>query len=201
MKKFCIIHPTAGSISLLQPLSVSILPGDKVYNFMDDSFLPEVIEAGGITGAVRKRVLHLIQAAALLEPDAILIACAAIGDLAEDAKSVTDIPVKRIEEKMCTDAVKSATVIGVAATIATALPPVCRLLNSIAAKQGKVIQLKECLIDNASLIPEKIMALKTECDIVILAQPSMVQALSQIDNEREKYLACPESGLTQLLDI
>jgi len=200
MKKFCIIHPTVGSISLLQPLANSILPNDKVYNFMDDSFLLEVIEAGGITDTVRERVLRLVQAAALLEPDAILIACAAIGDLAEDAKSVTDIPVKRIEEKMCAEAVKSGTVIGVAATIATALPPICKLLNNIAAKQGKAVALKECLIDDANTIPEKIMALKKECDIVVLAQPSMVQALSHIDEEREKYLACPESGLQQLLD-
>jgi len=201
MKKFCIIHPTVGSISLLKPLAESILDGAKVYNFMDDSFLPEVIEADGITDAVRQRVLHLVQAATLLKPDAILIACAAIGDLAEDAKSATNIPVKRIEEKMCADAVSLATVIGVAVTVSSALPPICKLLNNIAAKQGKTIQLKECCIDDTNLIPEKIMSLKSECDIVVLAQPSMASALSQVNEDKDKYLTCPESGLAQLLGV
>jgi len=200
MKKFCIIHPTVGSISLLKPLAASILPDAVVYNFLDESFLPEVIEANSITDAVRQRVFHLIQAAALTSPDAILVACAAVGNLADETANITDIPVKRIEEKMCMDAVNAGTTIGVAATLASALPPVCNLLNRLASQQSKTILIKECLISDANLIPEKIAALKSKCDVVVLAQPSMAQALSQIHDEGEKYLSCPESGLKQLLN-
>lgn len=201
MKKFCIIYPAISSVSSLQPLVKSILGDAKVYSFMDDSFLPEVIAAGGVTDSVRQRVLLLVQAAALLEPDAILLTCTAIGDLADDAKTVTNIPVKRIEEKMCEDAVASGNVIGVAATLSAAIPPISRLLTRIAAEQGKTIELRECLISDTNSIPEKLTALKKDCDIVVLAQPSMAQALAHINEETDKYLACTTSGLAQLLDV
>lgn len=81
----------------------------------------------------------MLKMAVEIQPDAILVACSTIGELVYTAAETTNIPVKRIDEKMCINAVEAGVTIGVAATLASTLNPTCSLIQSLAEEKGKMM--------------------------------------------------------------
>ena len=211
MNKLCIIHTTPTTIISLKPLVNEILGGIAICNFLDDSILPEINGTGYITDGVRMRVENMLRSAASVAPDAILFACSTIGELTVLAEPLTCIPVCRIDEPMCAEAVEKGVTIAVAATLDSTLAPTCGLIEAIASAQGKAITLIKRRIDGANaalhdgrgevydeMVSAALKELKAQADIVVLAQASMARALAKIETDKELYLTSPASGLEAL---
>ncbi len=205
MKKIlCIIHTTQVTVNSLKPLTMDLLKDTTVYNFLDDSILPEINAAGEITSNVKDRFLNMVRSCKNLNPNAILIACSSIGGLKKLAQNIVDIPVIRIDEPMAKSAVEEGKIIGVCATLKSTLMPTKELLYEI----NKDVIIKELLIENVNdllsqgkedeydaKVSSKIIDLKKEVDIVLLAQASMARVLYKVKEDKEKYKSSPLMGI------
>jgi Asp/Glu/hydantoin racemase len=214
-KTVVIIHTTPVTVNSLKPLTGELLKGCTIYNFLDDSILPQVIAGSGISENVKFRVYNLLMNATTIKPDAILCACSSIGELIDSARPLTDIPLFRIDEPMVKEAVEKGVKIGVAATLISTLEPTRALLIRKSEEAGKAVKLESMLIDGAGdllntgreqefdeLVSSKLMELAHRNEIVILAQASMTRALCKIrEDQRDKFLTSPKSGILAVKNL
>src|SRR5690606_27172199 len=132
-----------------------------------------------------------------------------IGELAALVQPDVSVPIVRIDQAMAEYAVRSASVIGVAATIATTLQPTERLLRQTADEEGKEVRLATALVSAAY---EKLLAgdkeghdnelaaalrkLAKETELVVLAQASMARVLDRFgEEERKQFISSPRRGM------
>jgi hypothetical protein len=208
-QKLVIIHTTPVTVVGLKEITSEYLKDCSVYNLLDDSILPEIIKSGGITEGVKYRFNNLLMSATTIKPDIILCACSSIGELAENGRYLTGIPVLRIDEAMAEEAVLKAEKIGIAATLPSTLGPTERLLQRKGRELNKRVELQAELIEDVNrllsenredlydlIVSEKLIELSKMNDIVVLAQASMARALLKIPAElQSKFLTSPKSGI------
>ncbi len=211
-KTAAIIHTTSATLEPLRQLAQRILPGVSVRNYLDDSLLPEINRDGCLSAAVRYRFLSLTQAAALGMPDAMLCACSSVGELVEELHGVFCIPFLRIDEPMAEMAAAFSGRVTVCATLPSTLKPTLHLIERKTREQNSKAQLESCLIEGAgallnkgdiagydALLKSSFHALAAKSDLIVLAQASMARAAETLNEEdREKFLTSPESGMKAL---
>ena len=100
--------------------------GDDVelYSLQDPSILADVRAAGYVTTAPAARLIGMYMKAA--EVDAMLNLCSSVGEVADSAQDVAKyigVPIVRVDEEMCREAVRKGQRIGVMATLPTTLEP------------------------------------------------------------------------------
>lgn len=214
-KTVAVLHTTPVTISGLKPRFDSLLPGVRVVNYLDESLLPAINEAGGITPGVRQRFNFLFLSAAMAKPDVILCACSSVGGLLEDAATMTCVPARRIDTPMLEKAAAMGTRIGVAATLNSTLNPTVDCLRRCAEKNHRQVEINRLLIAEAGpllaqgktgeyneLVSSRIGALLKENDVVVLAQASMAGALTLLpDSDSLPVLTSPESGIAALAEL
>lgn len=208
-KKLAIIHTTPVTIEPLKGLAAELIPGCEIVNIVDDSILPELNANGGDIGAVADRWRQYAIIAEKQGADAILNACSSIGELVDRVQPDVAVPIVRIDRAMAERAVRSASVIGVAATLATTLGPTERLLRATAARDGKEVRLVPALVSEAyerlmagdkeghdRALAEALAKLAEETDIVVLAQASMARVLDRFAEEkRAQFISSPRLGM------
>lgn len=155
-------------------------------NLIDDGMIHEVIQAGGITKAISRRLVQYYQIAADMGADAILNTCSSVGEVVAIGRRLVDVPIIRIDEPMAEEAVRRFDAIGVLGTVNTTLKPTVRLLRNKAEEAGKTISVVEglaegayiALIDGNSeehdrLLLETANRIAGTVDGIVLAQASM----------------------------
>jgi len=214
-KKVAIIHTSFVSIEKLKELFAEILPEVRVYNIVDDSLLAEVMENNGITPGIIKRMKNYFLSAESLGVDAILSQCSSMGEAVDVAGKTISVPVLKIDEAMAEKAVALGTKIAVVATVASTLKPSCNLVKQAAKKIGKEIEIIEVLVDGAldillkegdkdkhnEMVLEKIKTLDVKCDVIILAQGSMVVLLPFLKDIKTPVLSSPELGVNKMREV
>lgn len=215
MKTVAVLHTTPVTITGLAAQFAAELPGVKQTNFLDDTMLPEINAAGGVTPAVRYRFYQLLSAAAASHPDAILCACSSVGGLLEEGAGIVTVPVRRIDEPMAEEAVRRGSRIAVSATLASTLGPTMELIERKAAAAGKEIALTPFLVEGAGqllaegrmeeyeqLIASQLSRALAENDLVVLAQASMANAARRLEGwEKLPILTSPQSGVAALRKV
>lgn len=212
MATLAIIHTTPATVGPLKTLATSMIPGITIFNWVDDSILPQLAANGGDVSAVAGRIIQYARFAEEAGADVILEACSSVGEVVALARRAVRVPIVRIDEAMAEEAVTRGERIGVAATLATTLQPTMRLLEEKAAARGKVIALEPALVSAAY---QKLMAgdaaghdaalvaalgeLAAAVDVVVLAQASMARVVPQLPaGEREKFLSSPQPGMERV---
>ena len=215
MKTVAVLHTTPVTITGLAAQFAAELPGVKQTNFLDDTMLPEINAAGGVTPAVRYRFYSLLSAAAASHPDAILCACSSVGGLLEEGAGIVTVPVQRIDEPMAEEAVRRGSRIAVSATLASTLGPTMDLIGRKAKAAGKSVSLTPFLAEGAGqllsegrmeeyeqLIASQLARALDENDLVVLAQASMANAAKRLENwEGLPILTSPQSGVAALRKV
>lgn len=102
--------------------------GDDVelYSLQDPSILADVRAAGYVTTAPAARLIGMYMKAAEEGVDAMLNLCSSVGEVADSAQDVAKyigVPIVRVDEEMCREAVRKGQRIGVMATLPTTLEP------------------------------------------------------------------------------
>lgn len=205
-----ILHTTPATIDSLREISARLLPGVRVYNYLDESLLPQINAKGKITDEVRERFSALVALAAAAKPKLILSACSTVGGLMESLRPVyAPLPLLRIDEPMAEQAAACPGSVVVCATLASTLGPTLALLRRKLPEGRKADSLligeagpllaagkQEAYLD---AIASRLMEAAQSHDVVVLAQASMAKALDRLpEAARAKFLTSPESGIAAL---
>ncbi|MEA5003647.1 MAG: aspartate/glutamate racemase family protein [Christensenella sp.] len=214
-KSIAIVQTSAVSSAELTALCKEIIPEVKVWEIIDSSLIAEVNANGGVTKAVRRRMLSYYQNAQSLGVDAILNQCSSVSEVAEELKQMIDVPVVKIDEAMAHEAVRLGKKIGVVATVETTVGPSCRLIERAALKAGKEIEIQRYLVEGAmmvlieqgdrdrhnEMVLGEVEKAAENCDVVVLAQGSMTVLLPLLTHIKTPVLSSPRMGIEYLKEV
>jgi len=143
--------------------------------------------------------------------DAILNLCSSVGEVADcvqDAARYLGVPIVRVDEEMCREAVRLGRKIAVMATLPTTLEPTKRTVLRVAREMGKHVEMMEVLVDGAFgldqgqfkvLMAEHAGKAAKEADVILFAQGSMAYCESYIaDLYGKTVLSSPGFGAKAL---
>ncbi len=183
----------------------------EIYAQEDPSILAEVREKGYVTAPPAARLITMYMNAVREGCDAILNVCSSVGevaDCAQDAAKYLGVPIVRIDEEMCREAVRRGNRIGVMATLPTTMNPTCNTVRRMARECGKHVEITECLVEGAfGLDQEQFRSRMEECagsiadavDVIVFAQGSMAYCEQYIANRYHKIvLSSPRFGAAAL---
>ena len=181
----------------------------EIYAQEDPSILAEVREKGYVTAPPAARLITMYMNAVREGCDAILNVCSSVGEVADsvqDAAKYLGVPIVRIDEEMCREAVRRGNRIGVMATLPTTMNPTCNTVRRMARECGKHVEITECLVEGAfGLDQEQFRSRMAECagsiavDVIVFAQGSMAYCEQYIANRYHKIvLSSPRFGAAAL---
>lgn len=183
----------------------------EIMNYQDPSILAEVREHGYVTAAPAARLVSMFMQAVSDGADAILNCCSSVGEVADAAQAVaryTGIPIVRIDEEMCREAVRLGKRIGVLATLPTTLEPTKNTVLRVAREMNCHVELVDGLIDGAfgidqetfkKMLCDKAEEIKEQVDVILLAQGSMAYAEAVMyETVKKPVLSSPRFGAAAL---
>lgn len=215
MKKVVIIHTSNVIFEYLNKLFSELAPEINIKNILDDSLLMEVIEKGGVTKDVTQRLCnYAVIAEKIIGANIILVQCSSVGEAADIAAELVDIPLIKIDERMAEIACQTGSKIGVVATLRTTLGPTTRLIKKTADKLNLKVIITEKLCSGAfdllksgnikehnHMVIEAIRELAKEVEVIVCAQGSMVALLNELDEISVPVLTSPRSGVEFVLKV
>lgn len=183
----------------------------ELLSYEDPSILAEVREAGYVTGPAAARLVAMFMKAVTDGAEAILNICSSVGEAADAAREIgryTGVPIVRIDEEMCRDAVRQGRKIGVMATLSTTLEPTKNTIRRVAREMGREAELIDGLVEGAfgldqeefkELMLQKANELKDKVDVILLCQGSMAYCEEFIHSALKKPVcASPRYGASAL---
>lgn len=183
----------------------------EMLSLQDPSVLAEVREAGYVTAAPAARLISMYMDAVQQGAQAIINLCSSVGEVADciqDAARYLGVPIVRVDEEMCREAVRKGRKIAVMATLPTTLEPTRNTVLRVAREMGCRVELVDVLVDGAfGLDQEQFRALMAEhagrvakdVDVILFAQGSMAYCESYIaDMYQKTVLSSPRFGAAAL---
>jgi len=180
------VHTGIFMVDLIKRLFVEILPEVKLKNIVDDSIIADLIEAGGVTPAITKRMMSHYHAGVDAGADIIFNTCSSTGEVADLGAYQLSVPMFKIDLPLATKAVERANSIGILATLPTTLGPTVRLIRTQANRLNKPVTIVEGLANGAfdkfmsgdtsghdQMILDTANRMADQVDIFVLAQASM----------------------------
>lgn len=183
----------------------------EILSLQDPSILAQVREAGYVTPAPAARLIGMYMDAIGQGADAVLNICSSVGEVADSVQTAAayiGVPIVRIDEDMCREAVRLGSRIGVLATLPTTLEPTKGTINRVARSMGRHVTLVDGLIDGAfgldqaqfrRLLLEAAGKIIDQVDVIVLAQGSMAYVEKDITAAYGKpTLSSPRFGALAL---
>ena len=183
----------------------------ELISFQDPTILAEVRKEGYVTAVPAARLIGMYMKAVEQGADAILNLCSSVGEVADcvqEAARYLGVPIVRVDEEMCREAVRLGRNIAVMATLPTTLEPTKRTVLRVAREMGKHVEMMEVLVDGAfGLDQEQFKVLMAEyagkaakeADVILFAQGSMAYCESYIaDLYGKTVLSSPKFGAKAL---
>ena len=183
----------------------------EIISLQDPSILAQVREAGYVTPAPAARLIGMYMDAIGQGADAVLNICSSVGEVADSVQTAAayiGVPIVRIDEDMCREAVRLGSRIGVLATLPTTLEPTKGTINRMARAMGRHVTLVDGLIDGAfgldqaqfrRLLLEAAGKIIDQVDVIVLAQGSMAYVEKDITAAYGKpTLSSPRFGAAAL---
>ena len=201
-------------IELVEKEVGDVLPREtEVASYQDPSILAEVRDAGYVTAPPAARLVGMYMTAVSEGADAILNLCSSVGEVADAAQDIaryTGIPIVRVDDEMCREAVRQGKRIGVMATLPTTLNPTKNTILRVAREMNRQVELVDALVDGGfGLDQEQFKALMSEyagtiagkVDVILFAQGSMAYCEEYIHEKYGKVvLSSPRFGAAALKD-
>lgn len=95
-----VIHAVPAGARIAQEAFVREFPQARVWNVWDDRLLDDVLDAGGLTEALRRRMLRLIGHVMDGGAQGVLLTCSSYGEVVDTARSLWEVPVLKADEAM-----------------------------------------------------------------------------------------------------
>jgi Asp/Glu/hydantoin racemase len=214
-KMVVVIHTSFVSVDDLKKFFSEKLPNVLVHHIVDDSLLAEVMQNGGITPFIVRRVCAYAEFAEEMGADLIFNQCSSVGEAINVARNLVSIPITKVDEPMAEKAVASGKRIAVIATVASTMKPSVGLIYEAAEKASKEVEVLECLVDGAldvlmkegdkkkhnQLVLNEIDRVSKDCDVIVLAQGSMLVLKPHLKDVGVPILTSPEAGVERAAEI
>ncbi|HEX4814403.1 MAG TPA: aspartate/glutamate racemase family protein [Nonomuraea sp.] len=208
--KIAMLHTVAALAAPLAALAAEVRPGVPVIHFVDESLLQDTIAHGGPPPHVLRRLVSYATFAKESGAGTLLVTCSSIGEAAERARALAELPILRIDEPMAEQAVETGARIGVLATLGTTLGPTTRAVQRAAARREVEREVVPHLCAGAfealrggdaarhdALVLAGFAELAGKVDVVVLAQASMARIVAEAAGG-VPVLSSPRSGVAQL---
>lgn len=217
--KVGVIHTFLYSVEDLKALFAEMLPEVEMINIIDDSLLKEVLANGSPTPGVIKRIC---QYAVLLESKGcacILNQCSSVGEAADVAQKLINIPYVKVDQPMgeiaVAEAMKAGKRVGVVATARSTVGPSTRLVENTAKKMGADVTVSACFAEGAyeallehgdkakhdAILMATIKKAAAENDAVVLAQGSMMSLLDKTKDLGKPIVCSFRTGVAQIRKV
>nr|WP_206210057.1 aspartate/glutamate racemase family protein [Streptomyces sp. SID10362] len=157
-----------------------------VWNVLDDHLLDDANAAGGLTGALRRRMLRLIAHVVDGGAQGLLLTCSSYGEVVDTARALWDVPVLKSDESMFKSALSGPyRRIAVVASTPPAVPAAVVQLEALApaVRPDRPVDIVTALSEAAAdagpeeaarLLADALRAAGgTDADAVLLAQYSL----------------------------
>jgi len=213
-KQVFIIYTSDVAVKDMNSLFKELAPEVIVRNIIDDSLLPEVLDNGGVTKNIIKRICAYALQAEIAGADLILNQCSSVGEAADIAAELVNIPLVKVDEKMAEVACQTGEKISVVATLETTLGPTVRLIKKKAEKMNKDVRITEKLCEGAfdllrsgdkkshnEIVINAIKGLTKKVDVVVCAQGSMVALLDELGETPVPVLTSPRLGVERAVEV
>lgn len=142
MKKIAFVYTSMGGlVETTRKLAAERLPGVETVHIADSGLVGDIIRAGEITPAVRRRLMYQFESAAVAGADAIVCACSSVGAITEMADMLLDVPVIRIDQAMIDEAVANYDRIGVLASVESTIGPTTDCIRRAALRAGREVSI------------------------------------------------------------
>lgn len=213
-KKVVIIHTSLVSHAALNNLFKEIMPDVKVHNIVDDSLLDEVKTVGHITPKIIGRMVEYFKAAESIGADLIFNQCSSVGEAAQIAAKCVNIPMLRIDQPMAEKAVSLGKKIAVVGTVTSTMEPSCRIVQQMAEKHQKQVDVVPYVIDGAldllmtegqarhnQFVLEKLKEIQQHFDVIVLAQGSMAVLEPELHQISIPVLTSPRLAVESVKEL
>lgn len=183
----------------------------QLLSYENPQILAKVREAGYVTTQAAALLADMFMEAAKDGADAILNICSSVGEVADamaDMGRYMGVPIVRIDEEMCRDAVRKGSRIGVMATLPTTLEPTKNTIKRVAREMNREVQLVDCLVDGAfGLDQEQFKELMIsyagkmadQVDVILFCQGSMAYCEKLMEDTYKKpVVSSPRYGAIEL---
>ena len=187
--------------------------GDDVelISVKDPSIIKEVSGTGYVTTAPAARLVKLYMDVAEQGVDAILNLCSSVGEVADAVQPLAKyigVPIVRVDEDMCREAVRLGKRIGVMGTLGSTLTPTAGTVRRVAREMNQHVEIVECLVEGAfnidqeqflKMMDEHAAKIIDQVDVIVLAQGSMAYAEPSLSEKYGKpVLGSPRFGAVAL---
>lgn len=182
----------------------------ELLSMQDPSILAETRDAGYVTPTAAARLMSMYTKAVADGADAILNICSSVGEVADafqPAARYIGVPVVRIDEEMCREAVRRGSRIGVLATLPTTLEPTKGTIRRVAREMGRHVELEDGLVEAFGMDRDQFRkllvgaaeVLAPRVDVIVLAQGSMAYVEQDIEKAVGRpTLSSPRFGAAEL---
>ena len=173
-------------IELVEREVKRVLPNDtEIISYEDPTILAEVREAGYVTPPAAARLVGMYMEAVSAGADAILNICSSVGEVADavlDLGKYLGVPIVRVDEEMCREAVRQGKTIGIIATLPTTMEPTKKTVLRVAREMNRQVEVVEVLVDGGfgldqeafrQLMLRSAEKMEGRADVILLAQGSM----------------------------
>lgn len=215
MKKIVLLQTSMVSFEVFNRLFREMVPEARVSNLVDEDLLDTLNRNRGITHSIIQRICQYCIFAEAAGADLIFSQCSSTREGIEAARRMVGIPIVMVDDGMTERAVAQGTRIGVAATAAATLRPTESALRQAAQKAGREISVKTYLADGALDVLMKennrqkhddlVLALleraQAECDVIVLAQGSMITLEPYLDRFSVPVLTSPRIGVAKAREV
>src|SRR5688572_11637756 len=92
-----VVHTSFVSVKDIGELFAEFAPDAVVRNIVDDSLLPEVLRNGGVTPAVRERLLEYYRTAERCGAEVIFNQCSSVGEVADEGQKLLHVPLVKVD--------------------------------------------------------------------------------------------------------
>ncbi|MGH3662983.1 MAG: aspartate/glutamate racemase family protein [Micromonosporaceae bacterium] len=210
--KLCLLHTAPHLAAMFDGLLREHQPDVTAFHMVDESLLRDTI-AHGLLPRTRRRVASYAANAVESGAEAVLVTCSSIGEAAEGARALVDVPVYRVDAPMAAEAVAAGQRIGVLATLSSTLGPTQRLIEREAAAQGVARTVLTSVCDGAfaalrsgradehdAMIRAEAARLAAQTEVLVLAQASMARLIDTMPPGEVPVpvLSSPASGVRQV---
>ncbi|MGI6672540.1 MAG: aspartate/glutamate racemase family protein [Christensenellales bacterium] len=164
----------------------------ELLTYQNADILALAREAGQVTPRSAALLMELVAQALKDGANAILNNCSSVGEVADSLQNFArhiGVPLVRIDEEMCYEAVRRGGTIAVMATLPTTLEPTRNTLLRAARELGRQIKLVDVYVENAfGLSPalfkqrmvESALAGAKSVDVILFAQGSMAYCEDEV---------------------
>lgn len=148
-----LIHAVPSGARIAQEAFAREFPEARVWNVLDDRLLDDARTAGGLTGALRRRMLRLIEHVLDGGAQGLLLTCSSYGEVVDTARTLWGVPVLKSDEAMFRAALAGPyDRIAVAASAAPAVPAAVAQLEALVpgVRPGRPVDITTVLSEAAA---------------------------------------------------